>query len=76
MSISGISSNSILVFLALIWVGFLRVRFEVGEVKIPPSSFLKLVRIMLESSNLPRNMYTHITHTYVNSGNRPASTRK
>ena len=46
--------------LTLIWVGFLGVRFEVGEewCKITPSS-LKLVRIMLETWNLVRK-YKHI----------------
>ena len=45
--------------LTLIWVGFLGVRFEVvgGEVKLSPS--LKLVRIILEASNLARK-YTSI----------------
>ena len=38
-------------YLTLIWVGFLGVRFEVGG-KIPPR--LKLVKIMLETSNLAR----------------------
>ena len=39
--------------LTLIWVGFLGVHFEGGGgVKLPPS--LKLVRIMLETSNLAR----------------------
>ena len=44
--------------LTLIWMGFLGVRFEVGEggVKIPR---LKPVRIMLETSNLARK-YTPI----------------
>ena len=40
--------------LILIWVGFLGVRFEV---LLP--SYLKLVTIMLENSNLARK-YTHI----------------
>ena len=31
--------------LTLIWVGFVGIRFEVGEVKVPPR--LKLVRIVL-----------------------------
>ena len=44
--------------LTLIWVGFLGVRFEVGGGgQIPPR--LKLVRIMLETSNLARK-YTPI----------------
>ena len=38
--------------LSLIWVGFLGVRFEVEAGKITPC--LKLVRIMLETSNLAR----------------------
>ena len=47
-----------LVSLTLIWVGFLGVRFEVrGGVKLTPC--LKLVRIMLETSNLARK-YTHL----------------
>ena len=41
--------------LTLIWVGFLGVRFEVGwGVKLPTPPGLKLVRIMLETSNLAR----------------------
>ena len=51
-----ISKN--LSFLTLIWVGFLGVRFEVGEggVKLtpPPPLYPKLVRIMLETWNLVR----------------------
>ena len=44
--------------LTLIWVDFLGICFEVGEVgKITPC--LKLVRVMLETSNLV-NTYTHI----------------
>ena len=39
-----------------IWVGFLGVRFEVGGETTP---CLKLVRYMLETSNLARQ-YTHI----------------
>ena len=40
-------------WLTLIWVGFLRVRFEVGGGgKITPHPSVKLVRIMLETSNL------------------------
>ena len=39
--------------LTLIWVGFLGVCFEVGGgVKLPPPPGLKLVRDMLETSNL------------------------
>ena len=45
-------------YLTLIWVGILEVRFEVGGSKIIPHC-LKLVRIMLETSNLVRK-YTHI----------------
>ena len=44
--------------LTLIWVGVLRVRFVVGEIKLPP--FLKVVRIMLKTWHL---------HTYVVSEN-------
>ena len=47
-------------YLNLIWVGFLGVCFEAGRngrVKLSPS--LKLVRIMLETSNLA-SKYTHI----------------
>ena len=54
--------------LALIWVGFLMVRFEVGvgqDYPTPtPSPCLKHVRIMLKISNLARS-----THTYVVSEN-------
>ena len=50
-----------ILFLTLIWVGFLGVRFEVGRGgkggKITPC--LKLVRIMQETSSLARK-YTHI----------------
>ena len=46
--------------LTLIWVGFLGVRFEVGGGdKITPPPCLKLVTIMLETSNLARK-YTPI----------------
>ena len=47
--------------LTLIWVGFLGVHFEVGgEGKIiTPPPCLKLVRIMLKTSNLARK-YTSI----------------
>ena len=44
--------------LILIWVGFLGIRFEMGESKVTPSC-LKIVRIMLETWNLVRK-YTHI----------------
>ena len=46
-----------LLFLTLIWVGFLGVHFEGGGGKITPC--LKPVRIMLETSNLARK-YTPI----------------
>ena len=39
--------------------GPLRVRFEVGGKITPPPSFLKLVRIMLETSSLARK-FAHI----------------
>ena len=45
--------------LTLIWVGFLGIRFEVGGGKIIPPPCLKLVRVMLETSNLARK-YTPI----------------
>ena len=48
--------------LTLIWVGFLGVRFELeggGGGKLPPTPCLKLVRIMLETSNAARK-YTPI----------------
>ena len=41
--------QNVSISLTLIWVGFLGVPFEVGGVKLPR---LKLVRIMLETSNL------------------------
>ena len=44
-------------YLTLIWVGFLEVRSQVGQVKLP--SCLKPVRITLETSNLARK-YTLI----------------
>ena len=44
-------------YLTLIWVGFLEVRSQVGQVKLP--SCLKPVRITLETSNLARK-YTPI----------------
>ena len=41
------------ILLTLIWVGFLGVRFEVGGTIIPPPpSYLKLVKVMLETWNL------------------------
>ena len=47
------------IVLTLTWVGFLGVRFEVRVGKLPPPPCLKLVRIMLETSNLARK-YTPI----------------
>ena len=44
--------------LTLIWVGFLGVRFEVRRGKINPR--LKLVRIMLETSNLARSSHPFV----------------
>ena len=51
----------ILVFdiLTLIWLGFLEVQFEVGVEGGEIPLCLKLVRIMLQTSNLARK-YTHI----------------
>ena len=59
------------IILTLIWVGFLRVRFEVrrGGGKITPC--LKLIRVMLESWNLVRKY----TYTYVVSENMPFGTK-
>ena len=62
------------IILTLIWVGFLRVRFEVGGRgggggKITPC--LKLIRVMLESWNLVRKY----TYTYVVSENMPFGTK-
>ena len=55
---SGLVCNDISgITITLIWVGFLGVRFEVGGVKLPLC--LKLVRILLETSNLARK-YTPI----------------
>ena len=48
-----------IVSLTLIWLGFLGIRFEVGSGHIPSRLCLKLVRIMLETSNLARK-YTRI----------------
>ena len=45
--------------LTLIWMGFLGVRFEVGEGGGKNTPCLKPVRIMLETSNLARK-YTPI----------------
>ena len=49
--------------LTLIWVGFLGVRFEVAKgadkITLPPPLCLKLVRIILETTNLA-SKYTHI----------------
>ena len=48
-----------IVSLTLIWLGFLGILFEVGSGDIPSRLCLKLVRIMLETSNLARK-YTPI----------------
>ena len=50
-----------LVSLTLIWVGFLGVGFEVGRGggELPPPPYIKLVKIMPETSNLARK-YTHL----------------
>ena len=64
------SANFLLAFLILMWLGFLGIRFEVGagrnppppqppQLSHPPLLCLKLVRIMLETSNLARK-YTLI----------------
>ena len=53
-------------YLTLIWVGFLGIRFEVGGGKItclPPPRCLKLVRIMLATSNLA-GKYTPINNQF------------
>ena len=50
-----ILTQCLFLILILIWVGFLGVRFEVGE----GGGGLKLVRITLETSNLARK-YTSI----------------
>ena len=48
-------------YLILIWVGFLGLRFEVGRGcgKITPPPYLKLVRMMPKICNLVRR-YTHM----------------
>ena len=58
------------IILTLIWVGFLRVRFEVGEGEVKLLR-LKLIRAMLESWNLVRKY----TYTYVVSENMPFGTK-